>query len=271
MKKFQVSSYKFQVRLHALAPAASTRNLKLETKNSSQRGFTVIELMIATTIFSLVLLLAVAGILHITRLYYQGVTQARTQEVARSIVEEISESIRFSKAGVVEGYALSNPGPEQNTSDHVGFYCVGNKRYTFAIDRQLDSSLPDAPPAPTTKHKRHVLWADQPTTSCAPAPGGSSAQLDIQNPSNPDPEDLGRELLADNMRLTRFEIVPIPAATDVTLGTETYRVSVGVAYGDDDLFRPVMSGDTSRSCQTDFAGSEFCAVSNLSVTVTKRL
>ena len=67
----------------------------MSQKRAEQNGFTIIELLIATTVFSLILLISVAGILQISRMYYRGVTQSRTQETARSIIDEVGEAIRF--------------------------------------------------------------------------------------------------------------------------------------------------------------------------------
>lgn len=134
-------------------------------------------------------------------------------------------------------------------SPDTGFFCLGAKRYTFAIDRQLKES-----PTPLTREKRHVLWVDQPGGGCTTA-----ANLDLDQPSAD-----GRELLSENMRLTQFDI----AQTGLGGGPETYRFTIGVAYGDDDLL--TVSGPT-KTCEGAFSGGEFCSTSHLSVTVTKRL
>jgi hypothetical protein len=67
--------------------------------------------------------------------------------------------------------------------------------------------------------------------------------------------------LGENMRLTRFDIAYNPTV-------QTYTVSIGVAYGDDDLLE--VSNQT-KSCKSAFSGTEFCAVSNISLTVERRL
>jgi len=212
-------------------------------------GFTIIELLIATTIFSLILLLAVAGILQVTKLYRQGVTQARVQEAARNVVEEISEAIRFSTDSVVHQSATIVTGPEVTPDNHANYFCLGRQRYTYAMDRQLKTS-----PASGTKEKRRVLWVDQPAVC-----DGASGPADLDNGADID----GRELLSENMRLTRFEIT--------TIGVDVQKINISVAYGADDLFNIVNAGDVNKTCRTVFTGAEFCAVSNLSVVATKRL
>jgi len=229
--------------------------------NEQQKGFTILELMIATTIFSLVLMITLAGIIQITKMYFQGTTLNRTQEVARSVVDDIGESLRFTK----EPISLPSPVPpasnlpelgttgtgidtvivtqgDPDTSNHTGFFCIGPKRYSFAIDRQLVTSSPDI----TKKEKRHVLWVDQPA-SC-----NTIADLTTDLTG-------GEELLNENMRLTRFNIFK---------SGDIYKVDISVVYGDSDLIEYT---DNPVTCKSAFAGSEFCAVANLSISVSRRL
>lgn len=225
--------------------------MTLKNKNIAghQKGFTVIELLIATTVFSLVMLLAVASVLQITRMYYRGVTQARVQEAARTIIDEIGESYRLSQEDI-SNINLVGGGPDIVPADpDTGFFCLGSKRYTFAIDRQLKES-----PAASTRQKRHVMWVDKPAGGCLAAADLSLAQPSVD----------GREVLSENMRLTRFDITN----TGWGGGPDTYRFTIGVAYGDDDLL--VTDGPT-KTCKSALTGGEFCATSQLSVTVTKRL
>ena len=52
---------------------------------SGQKGFTVLELMIATTVFSVMLLLTTTGMIQIGKVYYKGLVTAKTQDTVRSI------------------------------------------------------------------------------------------------------------------------------------------------------------------------------------------
>lgn len=214
-----------------------------------QKGFTIIELLIATTVFSLVLLLATAGIMHVTKQYYQGVVQARVQETLRTVVDEIGESIRFSNADL--SIPVSMPSQTQygdGDPGRFGYFCMGAKRYSFVIDRQLKSGGSNE----TNRHSRHVLWVDQPSGA---SPCNSIADLNSSPPTTD-----GRELLSENMRLTKFSIMDAGVPS-----SGTYKIDVGIAYGDDDLLEP-----TTRKCKVE-AGSEFCAYAEMSVIVTKRL
>lgn len=214
-------------------------------------GFTIIELMIATTIFSLVLMICLGGILQITKMYYRSVTQNNTRETARSIADEIGEAIRFSSQSIALGAPVVGPQiTVDDTAEDTSYFCIGNKRYTYAIDRQVK-------PEPTEglKQKKHALWVDTLGICSGPA----SLTDDI-------PSAEGRDLVPLNMRLYELSVTNVGTSGDV------YEISVGVAYGDEDLLSPrPVDNPTELTCEGAFAGVEFCATTNLRVTVQKRL
>ena len=186
--------------------------------------------------------------MQITKMYYRAVTQAKTREAARTIVDEIAESIRFSSQNVIVAPAVV--GPQINLgSTTTSYICVGQRRYTFAIDRQVkDNPLPD------TKQQKNALWLDQPTV-CSGA-----ADLTLGTPT-PD----GKSLLGENMRLYELSVSlkdPIE---------RIYEIRVGVAYGDEDLLSVQVTDPTQLTCEGAFVGVEFCATTNYLVTVQKRL
>ena len=218
-------------------------------KRSEQTGFTLVELMVSTLVFSLVLLGAMAAIIQVTRLYYRGIHFAKTQEIARSTLEEVTQSIQFSSEPI-RLPTLATPTPPRINSGaaHTGYFCVGPKLYTYALDRKLTAGGSNE----ARKEKAHVLWVDDDAClglSPTPANLNSTALTG------------GRELLTENMRITRLAIVP---------AGNLYTVRISIAYGDDDLLE--VSGDNSRRiCQSSKFGVELCATSELSATVLKRL
>ncbi len=216
---------------------------------TQRKGFTIIELMIATTIFSLVLMLCLAGIMQITKMYYRGVTQAKTRETARTVVDEIAEAIRFSSQDISIGTGVVGPQVDIGTNA-TGYFCIGQKRYTYAIDRQVKADPVTTP----SKQQRHALWVDQPL-SCIGA-----VDLTQEQPS-PD----GTSLLSENMRLYDFSVVRTDPYQNL------YRVRIGVAYGDDDLLSVKENDATQLTCEGAFVGVEFCSTTNFLVTVQKRL
>ena len=229
------------------------KRVHFKDQDSMQQGFTIIELLVATAVFSIVMMIITAGILQISRMYYQGVLQTRTQVTARSIVEEVGESIRYATGAYLQGTVVTGPNIDPGLGlQDTGYFCLGGRRYTYAIDRQLKNA-----PAPNTRQKKHVLWVDQPVGGCSMATG----------PENLDaPAAGGRELLSENMRLTRFVVEPVSSG-GVANG---YSIQISVAYGDDDLLY-VEGSEPQKRCDPQSGGKEFCAISTLTETVTKRL
>ena len=227
---------------------------------SRQAGFTLIELLIATTVFATVLLLSLAAVVQIGRMYYKGVTTSQTQQVARSILDEVSQSIQLGSIGITAANGSLDPSDATRVS--AGFLCVGDLRYSYVINKQ-QSNPKDA--AFGGSQSLHVLWADG-VGNCASKAGASSVTLDRADPNgtgNPIASG-GHELLGAKMRLTRFVVAPLAGSTSL------YKVQVSVVYGDDDLLTPP-DATGRRACKGVYTGTQFCAISELSTLVQKRI
>jgi len=206
----------------------------------SLTGFTIIELLIATVVFSLVLLLISNGVIQSGRLFHKGVTISNTQEVTRVIIDDVSQAIQFS-VGTVTPIAASPDGNSRGI-------CAGGKRYSYVTGLQLTDSL-----IPPPGKSRHVLLVDD-----LPACNGSTKAQDMTSPLAG-----SRELVGLNMRLAKFEV----ACVEISPGTcmpGLYNITVRVVYGDRDLLE-----DTLDKCRGG-AGSQFCSASELTTTVQKR-
>lgn len=197
------------------------------------RGFTIIELLIASTVFSVVLLLCTTGMLQIGKVYYKGIVSTQAQEASRSIIEEISRTIQFSGGQITRVY------PVTETGKNSDYFCVGDKSYSFLIDKQLSA-------AATLKadQSRHVLVSD----TC----GNGGQSLGETLPSG------AKEFMAPNMRLAWLDLQ--------NLGNNLYNINIRVVYGDTDVLN-----DTRDGCSSEKSGSQFCAASELSTSVQKRV
>src|SRR6266498_3833396 len=67
-------------------------------KRRIDNGFTIIELMVATTIFSIVLMVILASFLQIGRMFYKGISINNTNEATRTLVDDITSDIKLSQA-----------------------------------------------------------------------------------------------------------------------------------------------------------------------------
>lgn len=212
----------------------------IHVKKLDKKGFTIIELMIATVIFSFILLLTSAGVIAIGQNYYKSLTSTRIQETARSIMEDVSRSMQFSGTTAIQG---DNDADNNGVPDAIGVRCFGSDRYTYAIDQEVIGTS-------------NGLYRDtMPSEGCIPSTCFNNAA----------PACAGEELLGDNMRLLVFDVTP-PT------------IQIKVAYGDDNLLSHY-DPNTGALISTDFAnvnchvvsGRNFCAVAELETSVTSRV
>lgn len=59
-----------------------------------QKGFTLVELIVAMAFFSFMLLLVSVGYLQINKIYQSGVASRRTQQAARAVHDDIAREVR---------------------------------------------------------------------------------------------------------------------------------------------------------------------------------
>lgn len=216
-----------------------------------EKGFTIIELMIATAVFSLVLFLLATAIVHIGQIYYKGAITNRVQETSRSISDEVAQAVQFSAAHISSVKPGGTGAPGSPSS-----FCIDNVRYTYVLDRAQGTG---------TGQMRHVLWRDYGNFVGATCP---IADLAAPNPSAGCVGcSGGQELLGDTMRLQNFRICT-NADAGCTAADGMWSIVLIVAYGTDDVFDGTGTG---RTCKGQNFGGQFCALSRISTGVTKKL
>jgi prepilin-type N-terminal cleavage/methylation domain-containing protein len=203
------------------------------------KGFTIIELLVATAVFSTVLIIVTTGILQFSRVYYKGVTEANVQNTARSIVDTISQGIQFGGGNIGETFS-GTPTPGGNYD-----FCLGDVQYSYRPGYQL---VDGSPGANQTKHALVVRTV----SGCTAPTGGQDMSVSGVLP--------GRELLSPRMRISSLVVDNISG--------NLYKVQVRVVFGDDDLLNNPTAANAS--CKGN-AGRQFCAVSDLSTVVIKRV
>lgn len=207
----------------------------------NQSGFTILELLIAMSVFTLVLLIATTSIVELGKLYYKTLTAARNQEVARTIMEEISRTAQFDKEGIKTGH---------NFGGNVHQFCIGDRRYTYEIDSKVIN-------ASSVGLRSEEFSSD---STCA-RPGADSS---------------GTQLLAQGMRLISLDVNNASARDSYRI-----TVKVAYADNDLLSHYPNNANDSTPpsagwvpsdvQCRPGIPGSSFCAVNQLDTTVKKRL
>jgi len=217
---------------------ANTVNPRLS--GDGQKGFTIIELLIATLVFSMVIMLITYGILSFTRAYYKGVNQSNTQNTARLVIEDIAQAIQFSGGDIQPVLGTAGSGNSQG-------FCIGNSRYSYVLGKQLTDQTPLV-----ANQAKHTLVMDK-GASCA----GTNAQ-DVEGATV-----AGTELLGPRMRLSKLSVTPEAGSPDV------FKINIRIVYGDDDLLINPAASDAS--CNPNTGGKEYCAQAELTTIVKKRI
>lgn len=234
------------------------------------KGFTIIELLVATSVFSVILVVITTGIIRITQTYDKGINLVNTQNTARSVLDSIAQAIQFS------GGTLSWP----PSGTMAGTGCIGNQEYDFQLGQKLESG--GTPDGTGDWQSKYALALNPSASNC------TTSATPVSTPAAG-----SSELLSPHMRLTKLDILRVSAANSTD---NLYSVSATVVYGDYDLLcntkyaasadggcspnspaiQPTDSNFHSFLTSPDLtcrsgAGSEYCAVSALSTVVQQRL
>ncbi len=221
----------------------TTSSIKTVQLKKAQSGFTIIELLIATTVLTVILLMVTVMISNIGNLYYKGITLAQTQDTTRSIADAVSQDIKLNdKPPVSDGSAIVF-----GTSTNA--ICIGSVRYTYTLGRQIGTNLSGPDP-----QVQHVLWRDTIGSGSACTP----VNLALATP----PGVGGSELIGPRSRLTAFKVAPSSLANPTL-----FTVQIGVAFGDYDLLN--MAG-IATTCNGG-VGGQFCAVDALTTSAIQRI
>lgn len=232
--------------------------LKSNTLTRSQ-GFTIVEFMVATAVFGVVLLAVSAAIVSIGRSYQRSLYISSTQATTSNLVDTIGQAMKFSSEQIV----VSSHGIEPTKTHSL---CIGNRQFLYVLGRQMGSTDPG------TGTANAIIT--RPNENCA---------LTSIHASTPPPTALGtsQELLGNGMRLVNL-VASDPESDGI------FTVTVRVVYGEDDLLCSPTISDTCEPGSTTLLtdnqllasrdlqcrpgiGSQFCAVSELSNSVYRRL
>ncbi len=240
--------------------------MRIKSVKSGQ-GFTIVELLIALSVLSVILVMASVIMIQIGHLYTKGVNSANLQNTSRNITSDLSSVLQFngSTPSPCNPPPLADPHNQRTCAAGtltagvpvpVYSYCINTTRYSYVLDREKGADGSYTPTAQTP----HVLWRDTMTNSANCKP------LNLFNPTPTDSDSSGdgSDLIPDHMRLTRFKVSETVTETNLHI----YKIDTWMAYGDDDLVQ-VDNPDGHAICKGG-TGTEYCGTSGISTTVTKR-
>ena len=252
-----------------------------DKKDSHASGFTIIELLIASAIFTVVMLIVTVAVIFVSQTYIRGEISSQVQDTARNILTAIANNIEFTVSSPTVIQLTSDLPNEPYTNTDEFYFCIGSNVYTYTLDREL---LPNSTSLSGEYSKYALVESNESGGSCIPSTAIGGSQQ-------------GRELLSAHERLGQLAVQ--------RLSTATYSISVTVAYGDNYVLND-NSGGSSTSlpqslnnscslvawnkapyaydnynnpqcsnhhyhCVNQLFGNTFCAISALTTTVTSRI
>lgn len=201
-------------------------------------GFTIPELLIATSVFSVVLATTMAIFFIIGHLFFKGVSITQTEQAAKRIQDTVASDIGAAPTDFDSSTSTSTRFP------YLKYICIGDARYSFFFNHKVDIGTENI------NTGNFGLVRDAPPTGC-------KDPLITPIDSNAD------ELLGNKNRLSDFGVT----------GNDNIRdIDITLAYGDDEVLNglPSIQGvSSSPTCKPGLSTSQFCSVTTLSTAVSQ--
>jgi prepilin-type N-terminal cleavage/methylation domain-containing protein len=143
----------------------------------NRKGFTIVELMIAISVFATAMTLVLAGVIFISRQYQQTSNRVALEEASRNIHQQIIQSIQFSGTNILSEVTV---GP-------YSAVCVGNYMYIFGANEPVNAQ------ATYNSQADGLFIKENPGVSC------DSALVNTTN---------ARNLLPSGAKVTLFSVSP---------------------------------------------------------------
>ena len=218
-------------------------------QNFNPKGFTIIELLVATSIFSAILLVLTQVVIRLSGTYYHGVIQNQTLNVAKNITNNIVQQIQFTGGDII-----FPPNPTNWSSGirdpqllgHESYLCIGSNQYVYQLGGRFDN----------VSAKGALALSYNPQCSNVGPQIQPNNKWDFRGNIS---SNYYVDLIPQGMRLAIFQVSP-------QFG-DLYKVEVMVAYGaDGDGSNGSGYDSTHKKCYT---GSYYCATTDLVTYVEK--
>lgn len=205
------------------------------SKKLNNNGFTIVELLIAISVFSTLLIIIVYSFIYGLDTFIKDQIVSNTQETTRSIEQNITQNLSLTPIGSytpIKSTTTTIKSTTTNTTTNVtsqGF-CIGDYRYSYILDQQLTSNIGG-------------LVQDT-VAGCS----STDFAIDLSNKKNL--TSSSRQLLGDNMQISQLNISPID-------NTNGFILTIEIDYGSN--FNSG-SNDYTYSCPSGNISASYCAV-----------
>jgi len=213
-------------------------------KSNNKKGFTIVELLIAISVFSALLIIIVYAFLYGLNTFSKAQVVSKTQEVSRSIEQNIAQSFSLTAAG---SYTSITPVTNNNGITSYGF-CLGQYRYSYVLDKQLTSS------------NNYGLLQDT-FQDCS----SSTSSVDLSAANLLATLNTPKQLLGNNMRISNFTITPSNPLNSSATG---YQLVMEIDYGNN---LKAGTNGYKYQCPSGNISSSFCAVAKIDTIIFQRI
>ena len=210
-------------------------------KSNNKKGFTIVELLIAISVFSALLIIIVYAFLYGLNTFSKAQVVSKTQEVSRSIEQNIAQSFSLTAAG---SYTSITPVTNNGITSY-GF-CLGQYRYSYVLDKQLTSS------------NNYGLLQDT-------LQGCSSSTSSVDLSGNLPTLNKPKQLLGNNMRISNFTIT---TSTPLYSSATGYQLVMEIDYGNN---LKAGTNGYKYQCPSGNISSSFCAVAKIDTIIFQRI
>ncbi len=236
--------------------------------NKRERGFTIIELMMAMAFISVLLVVITLTIIQIGSIYNKGLTMRAVNQSGTTISADIRQTLSGGQPfDTSTGFVLQtlNGGKTTNVGDAAGGrLCTGTYSYIWNFGgQQVSSNSYQDGSDSSSKRVGFVRVRDNGAQYCATL----SKQIDDPDTSSADPREF---LAADDgsLAIQSFSITQL--ATDAALSQALYNIVFEVGTNDTDALQREQHIDTiDTTCKppSDAAALQnFCAVNRFDFT-----
>jgi len=224
---------------------------------TSQRGFTLIELMLSMTFIAALLVAIALTTIQISNIYTKGITLREVNQAGRSLGDELQRDITSSVP--FDATPKVDDSPATATSKYVvrdggGRLCLGSYTYAWNYGKAL-SGGPGAPPIYNTYNDGSTLRF----AKVADPKGGLCADTAAVIPHNASTEILSsgdRDLVVHSFKLSK-------TSEDASLGQALYAITFVLGTNDR---AQLTANDASCKPPSEGVGDEnYCSVNQFDI------
>lgn len=247
-------------------------------------GFTLVELMIAMTFVTFLLLVIAGFVIQMSNIYSKGLTMMSVNKAGRAVVDDMRRTVGASKPFDLTKAYISQDGPSLNNPainrQKGGRFCTGAYTYVWNIGTEVktDSSgkiqnqenkYESAPPSSGYTPLRFVRLQDVGGHYCAKNATGAFEKPIISKPD-------ATELFSDNSIMVQcFQINTMQCNSSVNnpptyltkydaSGQQLYFISMLISNADKEA---IDSSDSCKKPSDDAAYQNYCAVNEFDFTL----